>query len=627
MIVLRVLGPVEIRMDEATPSTELLWRKNVALLMLLARAPARSRTREQLTGLLWSEKPDAAARHSLNEAIRTIRRHLGPDSMDTSGGQVRLSADHVRLDTELLEESMAKGDLEAAGTLVSGEFMEGFALPDEWTFEEWLAGERRHWTSRCRDILCALADLRLDRGNSASALSAAERALVLDPASEAACRTAMKAMALAGDRSGAVALFESFVARFEERTGIEPGSHTMALADRIRRERGWTPPSSTRQDSDVARRMPLLDRDNALTAALDVWSTCFHDDRASIVIVEGVPGAGRTRLLEELVTRTRLDGAATAGIRAVEADRTEPWNTMAALTRALIAAVPAAKGDPGLRARLEAATAAPAAVDAWSTRLVARVVGAATVLSPVVLAVDDAQWADTASLHALEALLRDAAQRPLLIALTATSYPQRSDLDDLRSRIGRHYPGATVSVGPLRPDALQSLVRQAFPHYSDTAVDRASRRIWMDSAGLPLLGVELIHAVALGLDLDVVQGTWPQPLRTLDQTYPADLPDAVTAAIRVGFRRLSPDAREILIAASVLGDRVSRDVFLTTTNLDAQRTDRALDELEFARWLQWEPRGYSFVARIARQVIAKDMVAPGRRRRIAGAATRSINGR
>jgi DNA-binding GntR family transcriptional regulator len=42
----------------------------------------------------------------------------------------------------------------------------------------------------------------------------------------------------------------------------------------------------------------------------------------------------------------------------------------------------------------------------------------------------------------------------------------------------------------------------------------------------------------------------------------------------------------------------------------------ALDELEWHRWLVSEPRGYAFVARVVRQVIARDMLTPGQRRRI-----------
>jgi hypothetical protein len=49
---------------------------------------------------------------------------------------------------------------------------------------------------------------------------------------------------------------------------------------------------------------------------------------------------------------------------------------------------------------------------------------------------------------------------------------------------------------------------------------------------------------------------------------------------------------------------------------------RALDELEWHRWLVAEPRGYSFVARIVRQVVEQDTVTPGQRQRVLEAADR-----
>jgi hypothetical protein len=132
--------------------------------------------------------------------------------------------------------------------------------------------------------------------------------------------------------------------------------------------------------------------------------------------------------------------------------------------------------------------------------------------------------------------------------------------------------------------------------------------------------VELLRAVALGLDLRGTPGAWPEPLRTLDQTLPGDLPETVVAAIRIGFRRLTPAAQRVLAAAAVLGERVPIQVLERGTGLPAGELTAALDELEWHRWLVFEPRGYSFLARITRQVIARDMLTPGQRRRVVEAA-------
>ena len=70
MIVCRTLGPVDMSVNGAGAPPALLWRKNLALLVYLARSPKRARTREHLIGLLWADKPEEDARHSLNEIGR-----------------------------------------------------------------------------------------------------------------------------------------------------------------------------------------------------------------------------------------------------------------------------------------------------------------------------------------------------------------------------------------------------------------------------------------------------------------------------------------------------------------------------------------------------------------------------
>ena len=72
--------------------------------------------------------------------------------------------------------------------------------------------------------------------------------------------------------------------------------------------------------------------------------------------------------------------------------------------------------------------------------------------------------------------------------------------------------------------------------------------------------------------------------------------------------------------AAVLGGRVALPQLARASGLDAEPLATALDELEWQRWLTAESRGYSFVARIVREVVARDMVMPGQRQRIVDAA-------
>jgi predicted ATPase len=251
---------------------------------------------------------------------------------------------------------------------------------------------------------------------------------------------------------------------------------------------------------------------------------------------------------------------------------------------------------------------------------------AATEERPSVLLLDDAQWLDPQTAGELGAILRDLAAAPLAILLAVVPHPPRPELDELRARLGRDITGEVLRLRPLDRAALRRLAEQMLPGYEPLAIDRVTRRVATDSAGMPLLAVELLRAVALGLDLGTISEAWPEPLRTLDQTLPGELPDAVVAAIRIGFRRLSPPAQRVLAAASVLDDLVPPALLERALSIAPEEIALALDELEWHRWLVAEPRGYSFVARLVRRVVERDMLTPGQRRRVLEAVARTSPG-
>ncbi len=622
---------------------ELLWRKNLALLVYLARSPKRSRSRDHLIGLLWPDKPDAAARHSLNEALRVLRRAAGDGALETPGNRIVLVHGAVDLDTDRFETLVAAGNWAGACELVGGEFLEGFVVPGASEFEQWLAAERLLWRARTVDALTRQADAALGRGGAVEAAELAGRALALDPTAEIAVRAAMRALALAGDRAAALAVHDVFAARLAAEGGGTPAGETNALARRIAGQR--SPPRGAARDTPgggaAPRRAPLVGRETEIERLGAAWDACRRKARATVLVVTGDAGTGKSRLAEEVLARARLDGAAAVVVRAVGADVAEPWSGVWAIARGGLLDLPGVAAAPA-----GALATFVARVPEWTERFGSAVRGAegagggegegvaadppgralrdvlraVTAEQPVVVLVDDAHRLDRESLLALDAAARDLIAAPFCLLLTRVEHPVPAELEELQSRLGRDVNGAALRLAPLSSDALRTLAHWALPRYADADLDRVTRRIASDSAGLPLLAVELLHAVALGLDLERTSGAWPRPLRTLDQTLPGDLPEAVVGAIRVGFRRLSAAAQLVLAALAVVGERVATAVLARATGLAAPELAAALDELEWERWLAAEPRGYAFVARIVREVVNRDLVKPGQRQRLLEAA-------
>ena len=101
--------------------------RNTALIALLACAPGMRRSRNWLTGVLWSDSAPDRARANLRQLLHALRQNIGP-AFDTVFITER---DHISLATDAVM-------LDNTGT---GEFLEGIDLAEE-GFEEWLRDQR-----------------------------------------------------------------------------------------------------------------------------------------------------------------------------------------------------------------------------------------------------------------------------------------------------------------------------------------------------------------------------------------------------------------------------------------------------------------------------------------------------
>src|SRR3989441_6345323 len=236
MIVVRALGPADVSVNGAAAPVELLWKKNLALLVYLARSPKRLRTREHLVGLLWADKPEKDARHSLNEAVRVLRQSTG-GGLESDAAQVRVAPGAVELDTDALEALAAAGDYNAAVGLVQGEFLEGFSVPGASEFDNWLVAERDHWRRRSVEVLAHRADQLLAVGDLAAANDTLRRARDLDWRPEVVVRPAMRGGAPGGGKGGGPPPFRGGATPPERGGGGGREADTPGLAPRHRRGR------------------------------------------------------------------------------------------------------------------------------------------------------------------------------------------------------------------------------------------------------------------------------------------------------------------------------------------------------------------------------------------------------
>ncbi len=189
---------------------------------------------------------------------------------------------------------------------------------------------------------------------------------------------------------------------------------------------------------------------------------------------------------------------------------------------------------------LEALRADPRQLASLLAAAVVRFVRARARRRPVVLLLDDAQWADRASVALLEACVRSIDDAPVLAVVLA-----RPDLDDAHPGLFAGAPVDRFTVPPLPPAAAARVVASLAPDLDDAERDAVVRR----AAGSPLFLRELVRARRRG----------------------AALPESVLATVQMRLDALDAEARLVLRAASVLGARFFVGAVEDLVGADARR--------------------------------------------------------
>ncbi len=189
-------------------------------------------SRSGLAALFWPDVLDESARTSLRSALSALRRSLGPDSeryVIASRDEVGLAGDAlVWTDIEEFERCVGQERLEDALGLCRGELLAG--LDDDWVYER-----RDEHRDRVAAVLARLAARAEQEHDLEAAISWTRRQAALDPLAEEPQRDLMRRLAFAGDRSGAIRVYERFSRRLRDELRIVPSQATRELAETLRR--------------------------------------------------------------------------------------------------------------------------------------------------------------------------------------------------------------------------------------------------------------------------------------------------------------------------------------------------------------------------------------------------------
>jgi DNA-binding SARP family transcriptional activator len=338
-------------------------RKALALLVYLA-VEGGTHTRKKLSESLWpeldAEHGRSALRATLFELRTLLERSHGP------GEQVHLLAERdtlglaqdssLHLDLRLVEavskrvggrqgEPLAdqvagalQAQLEQATRLVRGPFLAGFTLRDAQFFNDWTRQQREYWHLRVHQLFAALSRLYERAGDGERALETVSRWLGFDPLQEEGYRRLMRLRFSSGDRVGALQAYTTCREVLADELELEPEPETVALANWIRRSAPVrsvplpSPHCSPGQPPAKLLHGPFLGRSAQFGSLIECYQR-VHAGQAHLVLLQGEPGMGKTRLASEFLGWAQAHGAQVLMGKALHTDRPLPYQPLIAVLR------------------------------------------------------------------------------------------------------------------------------------------------------------------------------------------------------------------------------------------------------------------------------------------------------
>ena len=662
-LLIRLLGGFDLSL-EGGRALAFRGAKTRSLFAFLVLHETPGHTRDELAGLFWPDEPDAVARRRLSQALWRIRhafRAAGlspPLLINRDDARFDASMPHW-LDVRAFEQTVSEGldglggltameranRLKEAIALYRGDLLAGY-------YDDWIAVEREQLREMYVTALARLVALYERLGAYEEALHYARLLASKEPLREAAHYELMRLLQRLHRPQEALQQYERLRAILDQELHAAPSSAAQSLARELAADAGRS--AAVQRARTVVHAaapmlidpasLPLVGRSAERAHLLRLMDSALQGGGA-IALVEGEAGVGKTRLLQEIARDAVWREMRPLWGRGRELTARASYDALLEAVREGLTPLRAQQlADLLPRADLEILTLILPELRVWLPELSGRIVRPGSerlseALSGLILALgdiaghvillEDAHWADAATLDALTRLAETLEQRRLkgrptrlLLIVSYRGEDAREQKEAWRSlrRLAQTPRAHLLRLSRLSAEETADLVRGALG--LKTPAPRFESRIHDESEGNPLFVLETLRAL---MDEDLLArdaaGQWHTPFDATTRDYgELPLPPGVFQVIERRLNRLDPRLSEVLNAAAVLGREFD---YLALARMLMRAPSSILDALtELVRraFLLEEAATYAFAHDKIRRVAYETMSEETRRRWHARAA-------
>ncbi|MBN1485809.1 MAG: AAA family ATPase [Chloroflexia bacterium] len=623
-----------------------------SLLAYLILHHGRSFSRDVLVGQFWPERTEAAARRALSNALWQIRRSLEPAAdrlaadSDTIGFYLQ---ENDWLDLNVFEQQVSAGrKILGQGQWPARELSDCLARLNEaaelygrgfWPdcYDDWVLLERERRRESYLWALEQLVALYKHWGDERQALLWARRLVAADPLRESAHRELMRLYHVLDRDRAALEQYATLRRLLQDELGLEPMTSTAALYQEIRTSLEQAGPVHlpiplpvTTPALDHLEHLPFVGRRRERAALLEALQAAAQG-HSGVALIEGPPGIGKTRLLEEVVADARWRGFQVGLGKAAEMAAAAPYQplqeALAPLLTPLRIAQLADLVEPrwlgavgplfeGLSEHLadlpRPVSRGPEQERRQLQEGLLHLLGGLAEVSPLLLVLEDLHASDGATLAALPPIISRLGAVRLFLVLSCRSAEarERGVVWETLKSIAQARPLLRLELDPFQAQEVVTVVRRSLgAGQTDDRAAALARSLQHQTGGNPLFMIEMLKYLleqgllppSPGAGPILPSGEWSLPV-----------PESIRELVGQRLLHLPPALRAVLDLAAVLGKEASFSSLSLASDIPSATLTERLLGLCQRSFMAESQTGYRFEHDLIREVVYQ-AIAPARR--------------